>query len=125
MVAVAPVKISFPSFGASPRKVTAVRLLYQEKAFSLILVMLSGNVMLVRLLHPEKAYFPMLVTLLPIVTLVRLLHKPKADIPMLVTLSGIVMLVRLLMQGWRALIHPDILGLSVTTLRLIPCGSSF
>ncbi len=72
MVGMASEKVLVPTLGASPRNVTAVRLV-----------------------NP-KAPSPMLVTPLPIVILVRWVQKPKAPPPMLVTLSGIVMLVRLL-----------------------------
>ena len=59
------------SEGASPSKVTLVRLLQLEKADFSMLVMLSGILTLVRLLQPLKAYFGMLVTLPEIVTLFR------------------------------------------------------
>ncbi len=59
------------SEGASPSKVTLVRLLQLEKADFSMLVTLSGILTLVRLLQPLKAYFGMLVTLPEIVTLFR------------------------------------------------------
>ena len=85
MVGVALEKTLSPAFVASPRKVTAVRLVQKSKAFALIMVTPSGIVMLVRLSHLKKAPSPMLVTLSGIVTLVRLVQKSKAPMPMLVT----------------------------------------
>ena len=82
----APAKIApsktlsfFPSFGASPRNVTAVRLLQPKKVLFQIRVTPSPIVMLVWLLQLAKAKIPMLVTLSPIVMLVSALQREKIN----------------------------------------------
>jgi hypothetical protein len=57
MVGVELLKTSRPALGASPRNVTAVRLVQFKKARPPMLVTLSGIVMLVRLLQSRKAPF--------------------------------------------------------------------
>ena len=51
MVGVAANKTLSPTLGASPRNVTAVRLVQSQKAYFPMLVTLSGIVMVVRLVH--------------------------------------------------------------------------
>ena len=80
-----PPKASLAILGASPRNVTAVRLVQKEMAEAPMLVRLSGIVMLVRLVQLLKAISPILVTLSGIVMLVRLVQFKKANLPMLVT----------------------------------------
>ena len=60
-----------------------------------VALFLPEKVTLVRPVQPENAYSPMLVTPLPIVTLVKLVQLENTELPMLSTLFGIVTLVRL------------------------------
>ena len=74
MVGRESLKTSLPSFGASPRNITAVRLAHSPKAPKRMLVTLSGIVILVRLVHLRKALNSMLLILLGIVILVKLVQ---------------------------------------------------
>lgn len=83
--------VSIPSI--SDNQIEMFDFLYHENA--------SSNVILIKSLQPQKAFSPMLVTLSGIMMLVKLLHSKKAQSPMLVTSSGIVMLVKLLQLAKR------------------------
>ena len=95
MVRAESLKTSFPSFGASPRNVTALKSVQLRKAEPSMLVTPFPIVILVRLSEKLKALLPILVRLSGIVMLVRLLHSAKVPSSMLVTPFPIVMLVRL------------------------------
>ena len=60
----------------------------REKAYSSIIVMLDGIVMLSRLEHPLNPFFPMVVTPSGIETFLRFMQPLKAASPISVTVSG-------------------------------------